>query len=69
MFEGKLGKQLTATWVFVIIEGFAFIGGRGYLPNLKRCEWFAAGMTGPRLIPLVLAFGWVAQEYKLGILK
>ena len=52
-YEKSLGKQLTASWVFVIIEGFASFGGRGYLPNLKRCEWFAAGMTGPRLIALV----------------
>jgi hypothetical protein len=32
VFEGKLGKQLTAAWVFVIIEGFAFIGGAVICP-------------------------------------
>ncbi len=32
-----------------IIAGFAS-KKRRYLPNLKRCKWFAVRMTGPRLI-------------------
>jgi large subunit ribosomal protein L14 len=38
-------------------RGLRLHWGRGYLPNLKRCEWFAAGMTGPRLIPLARLLG------------
>jgi hypothetical protein len=41
--QGKFfAERLHSPFFTGIIAGFAFAKGRKYLPNLKRCEWFAA---------------------------